>query len=204
MDIYFVRHGETEGNIAHRHQEEKSVLTSLGREQIEAAALKIKELRPTHFYASLRVRTIESARIIASQIDMTPDTSDLFVELCRPKDIYGLHHRSPKSIWYMLRWFCGCRGGDSCDEKGESYKAFRKRIKAAKEFLEGHPADAKVVVVTHSIFINLFLVHMNRDRSITPWRALTTFFRVLNTKNGSITHIEYNPAKSPTWQEVKG
>jgi broad specificity phosphatase PhoE len=38
MKIYFVRHGQTGGNVAHRHQTEHTPLTDVGHEQARASS----------------------------------------------------------------------------------------------------------------------------------------------------------------------
>ena len=66
---------------------------------------------------------------------------------------------------------------------------FRDRLKQARELLATYPPEAVMVVVSHSVFINFFIMHMCDDRPIGPIRALQCFIRILTIKNGSITPI---------------
>lgn len=191
MEVYFVRHGQTGGNIAHRHQNEASQLTPKGRDQAQATAAYVATLAPTHLYASDRVRAIQTASVIASKTDLIPETSALFSELCRPWQLTGHKHHSFRSMWYLLGWFLGRRGGRDCGEMGESYATFRVRIAAARKLLESLPADARVVIVSHSVFINLFVVHVCRPEALSLFAAFGVYKKILMVKNASVTHFTY-------------
>jgi broad specificity phosphatase PhoE len=62
MEIYFVRHGQTDGNVAKRHQANTTRLTDLGRKQAETAALRVKEINPDFFISSSMVRAYSEYR----------------------------------------------------------------------------------------------------------------------------------------------
>lgn len=191
MEIYLVRHGQTGGNEAKRHQSEESHLTPLGKRQAKRAAEKIKELHPTQVLVSNRVRAIETAQIIAQATDLTTQVNEVFRELCRPEKIYGYHHKSLQSIWYIYRWYRGQVGGDSCSQQGESYDHFFKRVKGAQRFLESQPADSRVVVVSHSVFINFLVAHLQEDKPMSLFRAVLILTKILRIRNGSVTRLQY-------------
>lgn len=197
MDIYFVRHGQTGGNAARRHQAEHTPLTELGKQQAAKAGEKLKHVNPTHFIASTHVRTLETARIIGESLEMTPETSQLFIEVYRPDRMYGFHHLSPQSLWYVLWWFLGFAGGDSTsDPKGESYEALRGRLAQARLHLSSYPTEARVVVVSHSIFITFFIAHMCHEERLSFFSAIRLWFVVRKMKNGKIVHVRYTPNKN--------
>jgi len=202
MEVYFVRHGQTGGNLAKRHQSEESHLTPLGKKQAQTAAKRIAQLEPTHVMVSDRVRAIETAQYIAKQSDLIPSVSYLFSELCRPAALYGYHHRSRSSLWYIYQWYRGKAGENSCSKNGESYQHFFGRVKKAQAILETLPKDARVVVVSHSIFINFFVAHLNSTAPINFTRAFLIFTKILRIKNGSITHLQFSVGQSPNWKVV--
>ena len=191
MHIYFVRHGQTEGNIARRHQANTTRLTELGKEQALRAAHAVKLVNPDFFISSSMVRAVETSSIIAQVCDLIPSTGQVFAELERPVGMYGYHHNDPRSLWFYIRWYFGLV--DTKKLGGESYADFRQRIGEAQEVLMKYPPDAKLVVVSHSVFINFFLAHMCSKRPLSPWRALWYFIHVFRIKNGSITKVTYNP-----------
>jgi broad specificity phosphatase PhoE len=137
------------------------------------------------------VRAIETAHAIAEATDVTPQVNAVFTELCRPERIYGYHHNSVQSIWYVYQWYRGKVGEESCSDKGESYHHFFKRVKEAQRLLESQPADSRIVVVSHSIFINFLVAHLRDEKPMSLIRALLIFTKILRIRNGSVTRLQY-------------
>jgi len=193
MEIYFVRHGQTGGNEARRHQQETTALTTLGKAQAAQVAVRVATLKPTHLLVSDRVRAIETGIAIAAVTDLIPETNSLVCELHRPSGVYGYKHNSARSIWYLLRWFFGLEGSADVDSAaGESYAYLRKRIADTQAHLAGLPTDARVVVVSHAVYISMFLVHMNRPRALSFWGAIQCFRKLRTLKNASVTTVHYD------------
>lgn len=193
MEIYFVRHGETGGNVAHRHQAEDTPLTPKGKKQALKAAEIIKTYEPTHLLTSSLVRAVETAMEIGAVCELLPETNYHLIELERPKHLYGHFHKSPQSFFFYLRWYLG----RTSDEEGESYAELRLRIERVKEQLAMYPADARVVVVTHSVFLSLFLVHMCREKPLSPLQALQTFRTILSMRNTHVAPVLFDADAHP-------
>jgi broad specificity phosphatase PhoE len=67
MKIYFVRHGESEGNVKHEindNPERVVNLTARGRTQAEAAAEQLRNIPFTHAYVSEFPRAQQTAQIL--------------------------------------------------------------------------------------------------------------------------------------------
>jgi len=193
IDIYFIRHGETGGNIAKRHQLELTPLTAKGRAQAENAAGFVATLNPTHLIASTRVRTLQTAQIIAEPLDIIPQTRITFVELMRPDTIYGSRHVSVRSVMYLFKWYFGYVGDSGAYGAGESYAAFRTRIVAAQKELAQLPDASRVVVVSHSVFISFFVAHLCSQKPLSFFRVAHLFLNMLRLQNGSVSQVQYNP-----------
>jgi broad specificity phosphatase PhoE len=191
MKIYFVRHGQTGGNVAHRHQNEHTPLTDLGRQQAQRVAEIVRLYQPTHLITSNLVRAVETARIIGEVCNLIPETNPNFIELRRPDAMYGHHHRSFRSVWFYLWWYLGMVGGKG-EPEGESYKTLRERFHRAQEELMRYPQDARIVVVSHTVFIGLFTAHLCRKRALNPFKAARTFYHILTMPNTFITPIYYD------------
>ncbi|MEY2665126.1 MAG: hypothetical protein RLZZ480_231 [Candidatus Parcubacteria bacterium] len=189
MEVYLIRHGQTSGNIAGRHQSDKTDITELGKQQAKGAAAVVAKVAPTHLYTSSMLRAVETARIVGEVCDMIPETTALFAEIEKPPRLNGHLLKSMYSIWFYTRWYLGFT---SKEEGGESYKMFRKRLQEARRFLLALPPHARVVVVSHSAFINFFVMHLCDDRPIGPIRALQCFVRIITIKNGSVTKLVYD------------
>jgi probable phosphoglycerate mutase len=191
MEVYLIRHGETAGNLAHRHQAEHTSLTEEGITQAQLVAERVRDLEPTHLLTSPLVRAIETARIIGDSCNLIPETNIHFSELQRPSHLYGHYHTSVQSLVFYSRWFFGY------GETGESYEAFRQRIKLAKEHFKSYPEDARVAVVSHSVFINLFLAHLCHDEAINFPTAIKAFVGILSMKNTEFIPLIFDPEAHP-------
>lgn len=187
MEVYLIRHGETGGNIAHRHQAEHTPLTIVGLEQAHAVAKKVKDLEPTHLLTSPLVRAVETARVIGEVCNLVPETSTHFSELRRPADMYGHYHTSFRSMWFYARWFYGF------SKTGESYADILQRIKTAKAHFKSYPEDARIAVVSHAVFINLFLAHLCHDDQINSLTAVRTFKDIFTMQNTHFTPLIFDP-----------
>ncbi len=183
MEIFLVRHGETGGNVAHRHQAEHTSLSFKGEDQARAAGKIINSYNPTHLLASNLVRTLETAGFIGEACGLVADTSPHLIELVRPEEMYGHRHRSFKSVWFYFQWYLG----NTVD--GESYQDILTRIRQAQELIEKYPKDARLVVVSHSVFISLFVAHLCRDKKLSPLQAIKTFHKIVTMPNTHITSL---------------
>lgn len=187
MEVYFIRHGETDGNRARRHQHTETPLNERGIAQAEAVAKSIATIAPTHILTSPFVRTMQTTRIISTSYqEVIPSVSNLFAELLRPDDLTGGRFFALETVGYLWGWLWGNE-----QVTGESYTALRARVKKARDLLATFPADARVVVISHSVFINFFLAHMCDERPLSIWRATRLLAKIFTMKNTSITAVEY-------------
>lgn len=191
MEVYFIRHGETDGNRAKRHQHTETPLNERGIAQAQEVAKSIAKIAPTHILTSPFVRTMQTTRIIsASYQSIIPSVSDLFAELLRPDDLTGGRFFALETVGYLWGWLWGHE-----QVAGESYTALRARVQKAKAVLATFPPDARIVVISHSVFINFFVAHMCDDRPLTVWRATRLLTKIFTMKNTSITAVEYSGAE---------
>lgn len=193
IDIYFFRHGETDGNVARRHQPDQTRLTPRGKEQARAAGKRAALLHPTHFITSTQVRAVETTRLIGETLTLIPETNDLFQELIRPDAINGHYHRSFKTIGYLVRWYFDRAGGYGEHGEGESYQTFRRRLKEAKQYLATFPPGSRIVVVSHSVFITLFVAHMCSEERLSLLRAARFLVKIFLLRNTGMVHVRFAP-----------
>ncbi len=187
MDIYFVRHGQTDGNVAGRHQHPDITLNELGKLQVARVAKLIKSVRPTHLITSTNKRAMETAMVIGRECDLIPETYPNFEEMHRPDFLIGKRFLEWEAFKYVVGWLFGVKAASMHD--GESYSDFLARILAAKHQLEALPQNSKVVIVSHTVFINFFLEHMNREQKMGVFRATLRFLAILRLKNTAVTHV---------------
>lgn len=193
MEVYFVRHGETDGNVAKRHQHLETEINEEGKRQVTTAAYHIADLKPTHIITSTQLRAVQSARIIASYTEgVIPETYPAFEELKAPRWLVGHRFVGLTTFIYVWRWFWG-----KYIDGGETYREFLSRIMAARTHLESLPDDARVIVVSHAVFTNIFLEHLCSDKPMSLRRAALRFWHILRIRNASMVHLRYEKLTKP-------
>lgn len=206
MEVYLVRHGQTDGNVGHRYQHPETDLNTHGLHQATAVAEQIALLKPTHLITSTQLRALETARVVAVATDLIPESYPPFEELHQPQLLVGERLTSGRALWYIVLWFFGVPSAAMHD--GESYASFVDRLARARQHLERLPVDARVVIISHSVFINFFVEHMRHPKRMNLIRAIVRFCHILTIKNTSITHVRYEkPLHSQTgtgWHNVWG
>jgi broad specificity phosphatase PhoE len=189
MEVYLVRHGRTDGNVAHRHQHPETMLNEQGTAQAKAAAAIIATKNPTHLITSTNIRAMQSSSFISATTGLIPESYTPFEELHQPKSLIGERMTGLKALSYMMVWFLGYKPGSMHD--GETYEAFVHRLGHARRHLEKMPEESIVVIVSHSVFISFFTEHMIRPNQMGFIRAFFLFFKILTMRNSSITHVRY-------------
>lgn len=189
MDVYFLRHGQTDGNLAKRHQHDETDINELGIAQIKEVAKTIKKIKPTHIITGINLRVVETARIIVDvcELDLIPETNSAFREIQRPSWLIGSSHFSLISARYMWHWFFDLK----LKGEMETYTPFLERITETKRFLEALPNDARVIVISHSVFINIFLEHLCVEKKMSLWRAVKRLWKVFTMPNAKMIHLRY-------------
>lgn len=187
MKVIFIRHGQTDENVAHRHQPTYTPLSLEGRKQAVAVGERLVDAGITHIVASPLIRTLQTSSLIANQLDMIPSIDHALVELVRPTTLTGYGHNHWRSMVFYIRWYAGLT------KLGESYVEIRERIAKAVDNIEQLPDDAVVLVVTHSVFMSLLVSHVCYGHALSPWGIVKTFIRLKRLKNTQM--IEYTVSK---------
>jgi probable phosphoglycerate mutase len=159
ITFYIVRHGESEGNIQNVVQGHiETHLTTKGKEQAKALALKLKNKSFDAIYSSSSLRAKETAEIIASIINVSVNTSDLLKERTQGKfegmktdDFLNLY-----TEWDTLSH--EEKLAHKFHETQESfYDAMDRFVPFLKEVAKKHQ-DQTVLIVTHGGIIRGFLI----------------------------------------------
>jgi len=165
-NVYFVRHGETELNKKRIHQHSDEPLNETGRKQAHEVALVLKEKNIEALLCSPFVRARQTAEIIGQELGLPLIFEDSVVEFHRPAPLYGTHHFSVALFWYawLLYWH---RSREDWDHYGaENMFAIRNRVLDVKKRISQIDAE-NIVVVSHAIFIDMFVQIACTDRSLT-------------------------------------
>jgi len=195
MKLILIRHGQTDENVAHRHQPNDTPLSVLGRKQAVQAADTLQTAGVTHVVSSPLIRALQTASLIANGLDIIPSVSHAWKELERPSSLTGHKHFSLRSLLFYKFWFLGLT------RSGESYRSMRQRVVVAKEQLALLPEDAVVAVVSHTVFINIFIVHLHRRLPLWPWQAVWVFWKIICLKNTDMIELFFEEGE---WKRVSG
>ncbi len=97
MNLYFIRHGESEGNSKQFHQGENVSLSDVGIRQANAVARYFKQTKIEKIYTSPHLRAKHTAEIIAKVLELSTEHIEFLKELKRPTELEGLEYNHPKA-----------------------------------------------------------------------------------------------------------
>jgi len=189
--IYFVRHGESEGNAGLIRLGHKGGLTKKGEKQSETVANRFKNIPIDFIISSNWDRAKETTEIINKVLNKKVEFSDLFSERKRVSEELGKAKNDPAIIEInnLIRKNHGVSGWRYSDE--ENFEDLKNRGLKALDFLENTKAE-NILVVTHGIFLRMLLACVVVGKEMTAkeyWRFAITF----DTNNTGITVFEFGP-----------
>jgi alpha-ribazole phosphatase len=182
MNLYFIRHGETEHNKEKRYYGNLDVgLTSIGVWQIEKTAEVLKDINFNRVYVSERKRAKQTSEILLKN-----KNSDIIID-SRINEIdfgefEGKNHNEIEEI-YPEQWKAWCEDWKNVSPpNGESYVQFYNRIKNFMDELLKLKED-NVLIVTHGgVIKSIYCYVLNGDLD---------FFWKFSSKNAGISIIKY-------------
>jgi broad specificity phosphatase PhoE len=190
MRVYFVRHGESEANLANVHQDARPKLSERGREQAKFLGKRVSKLPIDFIYSSTMARAKETAEIINSVINKPIEFTDLLGETLGPSELFG--KKADDSIAVEIMKIRDEHREES-DWKYSDEETFNERIARADKLLikledSGHD---NILVVTHGTFIKylISLMIFGREVTKTEHNKLRRFFWSTNT---GITICEFH------------
>ncbi len=201
--IYFVRHGQTNGNRSWRHQSLSTPLNERGLEQARNVASILQKVPVDALVSSDAMRALETAHVIQDVVGVSVLQNELFREVHRPKYISGARFWSIRSILYAMRLYMLSSASTWPYRDGENMKAVQARAKRALALLVNVSGE-HVVVVSHRLFISAMLAEI-LGKDVT--KAFSHFWTVRSLKiikNGSITELIYDAHAKTPWTILRG
>ncbi len=160
--VYFLRHGITELNKSWHHQFLGTPLSVKGKKQAKAIAKRLSDTPIDVIIASPLARAKEAARIVSETIGVRVEENELFVELRRPRDLWGTHWLSPKSLYIMGVLYFRARTPNYHYSDEENLQEFHTRAREALQYLANRP-EKNILVVTHRGFMANLFERIKRD-----------------------------------------
>lgn len=166
--IYFVRHGETILNAKNIRQGPDGALTERGRAQALETAKRFpkKKGRPEVIIASPYQRTKETAEIIATELNMPVEYSDLLVERRNPSEIIGHAGNEPEVKQIVDRIDKSFHADDLRYSDEENFIDLKNRAKELLDYIIERK-EKRIIMVTHGIFLKMVASYMLYGEALT-------------------------------------
>lgn len=189
--IYFIRHGETEWNSLGIRQGSAGPLTERGRTQAKETAKRFPKGKgkPEVIIASPYERTKETADIIAKELKMEVEYSDLLVERRNPSEIIGHKGTEPETKRIVDIIDKSFHDDNLRYSDEENFADLKNRAEQLLAYIKTRP-EQRIIMVTHSIFLKMVVSYMLVGKELTASRYNALSY--LNPiENGGITICTY-------------
>ena len=189
MHVYFMRHGESEGNIRMIRQGPEEPLSPRGILEAKALAKRAMRIPAEVIFSSNYLRAQQTAAFIQDALGTNATSTLLFSELKQPSELVGLpiHGEESKRAHELKDLHEHEPDWHLSDE--ENFYDARKRVADALKFLEELPFE-HMIVVTHSHLMFYIAAHILLPETISP--SAHRYFRdAMRIANGGITTCEY-------------
>lgn len=200
--IYFVRHGETILNAKNIRQGAEGSLSDLGRAQALDTAKRFpkKRGRPQVIISSPYERTRETAEIIANELNMRVEYSDLLVERRNPTEIIG-HEGGEREVRAIVDRIDKSYHADNLrysDE--ENFIDLKERARKLLFFIKER-SEQRIIMVTHGIFLKMVVAYMLHGEKLTAseYNSLS-FYNPINNASMAICSYQSHLFKNDEWK----
>jgi broad specificity phosphatase PhoE len=180
--VYFVRHGQSEGNITPVFQTLDSPLSEKGREQAKLIAGRVSKLSFETLISSPLPRTKDTAEAISAATGKDIEYSELFVERVKPTALGGKSYDDPEADKLWQAWEESLYTPGVRAEDGENFDDLIERADKALKFLNER-SEQTLVVVTHGFFLRTIVARVLLGDTLTPesFRKLQSSMEMENT-----------------------
>jgi broad specificity phosphatase PhoE len=202
-NIYFVRHGESEGNKERVYQSAATLLSEKGHSQAKLIADRFSNIEVEIIISSNYIRARQTAQYISEVTGKDIIESQLFRERKRPSIQENQSKAIPELIAIDKEIELNWEIPDYRYSDEENFVDLRQRAKKCFEFLENRIED-DIVVVTHKNFLHCLLWYCLFGFEVTP-REATIVKNNFILSNTGIVWMQYDEIdnfwKIVTWND---
>jgi len=198
--VYFVRHGESEHNVAPVFQSPDSSLSERGHAQVKTVAGRISRLPFEVLISSTFQRAKETAEAVAKKTGKQPEYSELFVERIKPTSINGKPCEDEKANMTWRNWEKSLYTPTLRVEDGENFDDLIVRADNALTYLKNRP-EKSIVVITHGFFLRTIIARVLLG-DILSGESFRRIQKAASMENTGITVIRYQGEfeENPIWR----
>jgi broad specificity phosphatase PhoE len=204
MLIYFVRHGESEGNKENTHQYANTPLSDNGVKQAEALAKRLKDVHFDLIYSSPALRSKQTAEIINKTLNVPVEFWDELKELRTPTEIKGkkVDDEEVVKIKNLIKENAHIGTYRYSDE--ETFNELIERATKVQNHLEAKHEGQTILCVSHSTAIKAIVGKIIFDNGFTP-TILLEMRHHMWANNTGVTICEKHPKygwQLNTWNDM--
>lgn len=200
--VYFIRHGQAEGNETKVFKRPDVALTEQGISESHTLATKIAVLKPELIIAGPLRRTEDTAKIIHEDTGIPYLVHEAFAGVRHASSMAGRPKEGEEAEAYLkIIKDLYSNSPDAHFEDAENYTEFHKRLCGGLEFLEGREESA-IVVVTHESLLKSLLILILHDKAYSPVFNIDLKKHLGNMTNTGITTFTFDGTwKLISWNE---
>jgi 2,3-bisphosphoglycerate-dependent phosphoglycerate mutase len=188
--IYFVRHGESEGNVDPRYQFPHAELTEKGRAQTEEIGKRCISLGADIIISSTMKRAHDTAKTIARHTGFSIVESALFREADRPSFVRGKLPTDPAVV--EIRAALEENADDISWHYSDEENPHDRHVRAVKalDFLLKRP-EKTLIVATHGTILRHMLIVMVLGVEYPGFDIIKKFQKAFVTSNTGLTECHH-------------
>lgn len=202
--IYFVRHGETEGNTQKIYQQFTTPLSEHGLQQATQLAKRAQHLQYSVIVTSHLSRALQTANIIHNLTQQQVVISELFQERQRPSAIRGKFEDDPEAMriaeHLKAHYYSTDVSKRHSDE--EFFFEMHERAENALKYLLERP-ESHILVVSHREFLTIMVLTAIFGPTLTGdiYKTFWSHVQHANTGITKLTHTSLKGWSVHTWSD---
>jgi broad specificity phosphatase PhoE len=190
MNVYFIRHGESEANKLKKIQSWDGSLSDLGRKQALFVTKRFENIPIDLIVSSPVLRTHETTEIINKALQKEVVYSEFFTEWLPPNKFVGMNVDDPVYLEYLKKAAEERKQNPNwIEDDGDTFESLKTRAMNGLNYLKELKKE-NVLVVTHAGILRMFVALVFFGEELT-YHEYTKVFYGLRNSNTSITLCDY-------------
>ena len=195
--IYFVRHGESVGNVGPLRQEAHTPLNEKGTAQAEIMARCCARLPIEVIFTSTYERAKTTATIINNVISKPIIFTDDITELRQPSVVYGKPKDDPMVMEVQEIFWSSFTDPNKKHSDEEKFIDVKTRVANFFKLMSDRPED-HILVVTHGALLRIAASYIAHGDNLTAQECLD-FCRHFHMDNTGLTIVGHDPKERFPW-----